>query len=112
MNLMMTANQTLDKHIFNDEYEDDDANDDDAEMLGNKESNLSMRPCLSDLTEIGWKEIENVQVREVRWHASEHSEQKRDKMKYIMVQVINMKSSTREISVCKENPMAEFSPWS
>jgi hypothetical protein len=98
--------------VFDDEYEDDDADDDGVEILGNKESNLSTRPCLSDLTKIGWKVIENVKVREVRRHASERSERKRDTMKYFMVQVINMKNSTREVSVCEENPMAEFSPWS
>jgi hypothetical protein len=35
-----------------------------------------------------------------------------DKMKYIMRQVMKMISSTRDVSVCNENPMAECSPWS
>jgi hypothetical protein len=81
-------------------------------MLGNEVANHSTKPCLSDLTKIGWKEIENVKVREVRQHASNRSERKRDTMKYIMVQVMDMKSSTRDISLCEENPMAESSPWS
>ncbi len=33
-------------------------------------------------------------------------------MKYIMMQVIEMKSSTRSIGICDENTAAEKSPWS
>jgi hypothetical protein len=53
-----------------------------------------------------------VKVREVHQHAKDRSERKHDTMKYNMVQVIKMKKSMREVSFCKENPMAESSPWS
>ncbi len=101
----------MDDHVFNDEYEEDDTDEDEADM-GNEVPNLSLRPCLLALTKIGWQELEKVKVREVCQHATDHSKQKRDTMKYIMSQVMKMKSSMRDVSVCKKNPTAECLQWS
>jgi hypothetical protein len=49
----------MDNHVFDDEYEDNDADEDEADMQ-NKVPNLSTRPCLLDLTKIGWQELEKV----------------------------------------------------
>ncbi len=51
-------------------------------------------------------------MQEVSQHTTDRRERKCDRIKYIMRQVITMKSSTRNVSVCEENPMAKFSPWS
>jgi hypothetical protein len=64
----------MDDHVFNNEYEEDDADEDEADMQ-NKVLNLSMRPILLDLTKIGWQELEKVKVREVRQHVTDRSKQ-------------------------------------
>jgi hypothetical protein len=52
---------TIDNHVFDDEYKEDDADEDEADML-KEVPNLSTRPCLLDLTRIGWQELEKVNV--------------------------------------------------
>jgi hypothetical protein len=101
----------MDDHIFDDEYEDDDADENESDIR-NELPILSTKPCLLNLTKIGWEELDKVNVREVRHHATDRIVRKRDTMKYILMQVMEMKSSTRAVSVCEENPRAEFPPWS
>ncbi len=101
----------MDDHIFDDEYEDNDADENESDIR-NELPILSTKPCSLNLTKIGWEELDKVNVREVHQHATNRIVQKRDTMKYIMVQVMEMKSSMRSVSVCKENTRAEFPPWS
>ncbi len=101
----------MDDHFFDDEYKDDDADENESDT-GNELPMLLTKQCLLNLTKIGWEELEKVNVREVRQHATDRIVRKRDTMKYIMRQVIKMKSSMRAVSVCEKNPMAEFPPWS
>jgi hypothetical protein len=101
----------MDDHVFDDEYEDDDADENESDTW-NELLILLTQQCLLNLNKIGWEELEKVNVREVRQHATDCLVWKRVTMKYIMRQVIKMESSTRAVSVCEENPRAEFPPWS
>ncbi len=98
-------------HVFDDEYDDDEADENESE-IHNELLIISAKPCLLDLTKLGWQELEKVNVREVHQHATKWFVQKRDTIKYIMRQVIKMKCSTRAVSVCDENTRAECSVWS
>jgi hypothetical protein len=101
----------MDDHVFDDEYEDDDTDKNESDIR-NELPILSTKPCLLNLTKIGWEELEKVNVREVCKHATDRIVWKCDTMKYIMMQIIEMKSGSRSVFVCKENPCAEHPPWS
>jgi hypothetical protein len=101
----------MDNHVFDDEPEDDEA-DNDNQYLLRTDSNLQpVKPCLMDLTRTGWDELAKLNVQEVRQHAKYPLVRKRDMMKYIMMQVMEMKSSLRSISICEENVTAEQATW-
>ena len=63
------------------------------------------------MQDFGWEQIDKVKVKEVRQHAKDRLCWKRDMMKYIMVQVIDMKSSTGAISLCEEKVDAVEPMW-
>jgi len=64
---------------------------------------------LSDFQGLGWAAIDQVKVKEVRQHAKDCLSRKSDMMKYIVLQVINMKTISGDISVCEEKGV-EFEP--
>jgi hypothetical protein len=70
-----------------------------------------VKPCLMDLTQTGWDEFAKLNVQEVRQHAKDCLVWKCDTKKYIMRQVMEMKSSLRSISICEENVTAEQAMW-
>ena len=65
-----------------------------------------------DLTRTGWDELAKLNLQEVRQHAKDPLVRKRDTTKYIMMQVMEMKSSSMSISICEENITAEQAMWS
>jgi hypothetical protein len=99
----------MDDHVFDDKYNDNEAEDDEHDMQI-IQSDASTRPCLLDLTSTGWQQLEN--VIEVHQHHTNHMQRKHDTMKYILMQVVEMKTTMRDISICEENSMAEISTWS
>jgi hypothetical protein len=101
----------MDGHAFDKESEDNKADNDEGDIQINR-ADASMRPCLLDLTRTGWNALENLKVREVRQYHTNCMQQKRDTMKYILMQVVEMKTTMWAISICEENPMAEISTWS
>ncbi len=60
----------------------------------------------------GWEELVKLNMQEVRQHAKDHLVQKRDTTKYIMMQVMEMKSSLMPFSICEENVTVEQATWS
>jgi hypothetical protein len=53
-----------------------------------------------DLLLVGWDDLAKVNVKDVCKHMIERLQWKRANMKYIMLEVIEMKSSSRSIAVC------------
>jgi hypothetical protein len=101
----------MDNHLFDDEPEDDEA-DNDVQDLSTTDSNKQLvKPCLMDLTRTGWEELNKLNVQEVRQHAKDCLVQKCDMTKYIMMQVIEMKSSSMPISIYEENVTVEQATW-
>ncbi len=102
----------MNNHVFDDDADDDEAEDNDGDLLLRTDTNiLPVKPCLMDLMRTGWDELAKVKVSKVQQHAKDHVVQKHDAMKYIMLQVIEMKSSTRLISICEENMTVEEATW-
>jgi hypothetical protein len=99
------------KHTLDDDEPEVDNTLDDGQDVVNGFTQ-SQKPCLVDLSLVGWDELEKVNVKDVRKHKIECLQRKRDTMKYIMRQVIEMKSSSRSIAVCQDNTTAEISTWS
>jgi hypothetical protein len=65
-----------------------------------------------DLTWTEWDDLAKLNVRGVRQNTKDHLVCKRDTMNYIMMQVMEMKSSMRSISICEENISVEHAMWS
>jgi hypothetical protein len=80
--------------------------DDDIERNDN-----NTKLCVSKLYMAGWREIDELNVPEVRQVARGHITRKRDVTKYIMGQVKEMKRNSSTTVVCSENPIAEVSLW-
>ena len=79
--------------VFNeDNNEDKDDDNDDEVITGLEVVTVQSRLFLSDLQGLGWAAIDKVKVNEVRQHAKDRLSQKSDMMKYIVLQVIDMKS--------------------
>ncbi len=57
----------MDNHVFDDEPEDDEADNDDQDLLTTTDSNVQpVKPCLMDLMWTGWEELAKLNVQEVR----------------------------------------------
>jgi hypothetical protein len=65
-----------------------------------------------DLTRTGWDELAKLNLQEVRQHAKDPLVRKRDTTKYIMMQVMEIKSCSKSISICEENVTAAQATWS
>jgi hypothetical protein len=103
----------MNDHVFDDDADDNEADNNDGDLLLRTDTNiLPVKPCLMDLTRTRWDELAKMKVSKVRQHAKDCLVRKCDTMKYIMLQVIEMKSSTRLISMCEENMTAEGATWS
>jgi hypothetical protein len=101
----------MDNHVFDDEPEDDEADNYDQDLLRTDSNVQPVKLCLMDLMWTGWDELTKLNVQEVRQHAKDCLVWKRDTMKYIMMQVMEMKSSLMSISICEENVTAEQAMW-
>jgi hypothetical protein len=100
----------INDHVFDggDEKSDDD---DDESITGLLLNTVQKKPCLLNLQVVGWEAIDKVKVKEVRQHAKDRLSRKSEMMKYIMLQVIEMKSSSGDISICGEKTDAEEAMW-
>jgi hypothetical protein len=86
----------INDHVFN--GEDDQSDDDDDENItGLLLNTVQKKPCLLDLQVVGWEAIDKVKVKEVRQHAKDRMSRKSEMMKYNMLQVIEMKSSSGDM---------------
>ncbi len=45
-------------------------------------------------------------------HHADHMHRKYDTIKYILMKVVEMKTTTGAISICEDNLMAQISTWS
>ena len=98
-------------HVFYGSNEDKDDDNDDEVITGLEVETVLSRPCLSNLQELGWAAIDKVKVKEVRQHAKDFLSRKSNMMKYIVLQVINMKSISGDISVCEEKGVEVQPIW-
>ena len=101
----------IDDHVFDNESDYGKADNNELDIQINR-TDVSMRPCLLDLTRTGRHDWEHVKVRKVHQHHTNHMQWKRDTMTYILIQVVKMKTTMRAISICEENQTAEISTWS
>ena len=101
----------INDHVFDDNNEDEDDDNDDEVITGLEVVTIQSRPCLSDLQGLGWAAIDKVKVKEVRQHAKDRLSRKSDMMKYIVLQVIDMKSISGDISVCEEKGVEVEPIW-
>lgn len=100
----------INDHVF--DGDNDEADDDDDESVTRLElDTVQTKPCLLDLQEVGWEAIDKLKVKEVRQHAKDRLARKSEMMKYIMLQVIDMKSISGEMSICEEKVDAEEAIW-
>ena len=97
--------------VFDDNNEDEDYDNDDEVITGLEVVTVQSRLFLSDLQGLGWATIDKVKVNEVRQHAKDRLSRKSDMMKYIVLQVINMKTISGDISVCEEKGVEVEPIW-
>ena len=104
----------MDDHVFDEDYEDDANENDDNEDAGKNDDNefgKDAQLCLLNIFNLGWTKIDKSKVKEVRQHTCERCTWKRDVTKYIMKQVMDMKSKMNTMVVCSESQSAEVSLW-
>ena len=101
----------INDHVFNDNNEDKVDDNDDEVITGLEVVTVQTRLCLSDFQGLGWAAIDKVKVKEVRQHAKDRLSRKSDMMKYIVLQVINMKTISGDISVCEEKGVEVEPIW-
>ncbi len=104
--------QSVEEYVFDDideEYEnmnDDNYNEDiiitDMAVL---------RPCLTDLSKVGWSQLSSKDVKKVRMHVKERENRKQDTTAYIMARVANMKSMSAAISLPIEKSVDVIPSW-
>ena len=99
----------INDHVF--DSDDDEADDDDESVTRLELDTEQTKVCLIDLQEVSWEAIDKLKVKEVRQHAKDRLARKSEMMKYIMLQVIDMKSISGEISICDEKADAEEAIW-
>jgi hypothetical protein len=85
--------------VFDDNNKDENDDKDDEVITGLEVVTVLSRPCLNDMQGLGWEAIDKVKVKEVRQHAKDRLSRKSNMMKYIVLQVIDMKSIYGYISV-------------
>ncbi len=95
----------------NNELDDKGAMEEDEQDVGFRSVQL-IKPCLLDLSRTGWDELEKANVKEIRKQTLDYLNWKRDTMKYIIGQVIEIKTNTRLVGICEENTMGETLMWS
>ena len=99
----------MNDHVFDDNNKDENDDKDDEVITGLEVVTVLSRPCLNDMQGLGWEAIDKVKVKEVRQHAKDRLSRKSNMMKYIVLQVIDMKSIYGYISVCEEK-LVEVEP--
>jgi hypothetical protein len=70
-----------------------------------------LRPCLTDLSKVGWSQLSSKDVEKVRMHAEECEKRKRDTTAYIMAWVANMKSMSAAISLPIDKSVDVIPSW-
>jgi hypothetical protein len=69
------------------------------------------RPCLTDLSKVGWSQLSSKDVKKVRIHAKEHEKCKQDTTAYIMARVANMKSMSTVLSLSIKKTVDVIPLW-
>ncbi len=102
----------MNEYVSDDESKEDEDANNERDLVQIDGLVQPVKPCLLNLLQTRWDESAKVNVKEVHKHVADPTQQKRDTVKFIWVQVIDMKSSTRSICICNENMTAEKSTWS
>jgi hypothetical protein len=61
----------MDNHVFDDEPEDDEADNDDQDLLRTDSNVQPVQPCLMDFKRTGWDKLPKLNVQEIRQHAKD-----------------------------------------
>ncbi len=97
----------IDDHIFDVvKNVDDDIGDEDEEMTINKGVRVS-RTCLTDLVEMGWNKLQEINMKKVRMVANKQGQWKRKTTRYIMDIVAAMKQELRTTTIPLEQDTVE-----
>ncbi len=101
----------IDNHIFDvDNDVDNDIGDDDEETTINKGKRV-LRTCLTDLVEMGWNKLQEINVKKVRMVADKRVQRKRKTTQYIMDRVAAMKQESMTTTIPLEQVAVKDLEW-
>ncbi len=101
----------IDDHIFDVENNgDDDIGDEEEETTINKGAIVS-RICLTDLVEMGWNKLQEINVKKVRMVVNEWVQWKRKTARYIMDRAAAMKQELITTTIPLKQDTVKDSEW-
>ena len=109
---MDNVKQSVEEYVFydiNEEYKDMNDDNDSEDIIITDMAVL--RPCLTDLSKVGWSQLSSKDVKKVRIHAKEHEKCKQDTTAYIMARVANMKSMSAVLSLSIKKTVDVIPLW-
>jgi hypothetical protein len=104
--------QSVEEYVFDDndeEYKNINEENDSEDIIITDTAVL--KPCLTDLSKVGWSQLSSKDVKKVRMHAKEREKRKQDTAAYIMARVANMKSMSVVISLPIEKSFDVIPLW-
>jgi hypothetical protein len=102
----------IDNHVFsNEDSINDDGADDKEQEITMEISGVMSRPCLTDLVEVGWNNLKEMNVNKVRMVADERTQRKRTTTKYILNCVKSMREGLMSANIPVEQEDVEESEW-
>ena len=98
----------IDNHVFsNKDSIDDDGADNEEQEITMEISGVMTRPCLTDLVEVGWNNLKEMNVNKVRMVADERTQRKRTTTKYIINRVKSMREDLMSANIPVEQEDAK-----
>ena len=95
----------------NEDSIDDDGADDEEQEITMEISRVMTRPCLTDLVEVGWNNLKEMNVNKISMVADERTQRKRTTTKYIVDRVKTMREDLMSASIPVEQADVEESEW-
>ena len=72
---------------------------------------VEMRPCLTNLVEVGWQKLKEMKIKKTRMAADDRTRRKRLTTRYIMDRVKTMKEDLMLASIPVEMEIVTQSEW-
>ena len=102
----------IDEHVFAaDDDVDDDGRDVDEQEMTMEVGGVEMRPCLTNLVEVGWQKLKEMNIKKTRMAADDRTRRKRLTTRYIMDRVKTMKEDLMLASIPVEMEIVTQSEW-